>query len=245
MPRLAPALALAAAAATVLLIAGCGDSQPEATPLTREQARLLAGAQFLNYKNKGAEFEMEVGVPGTESNFMMKGQMNWAGLVGYGVVTREGAPPVQVWWREDMVIQSHPALAAVLRAADRPEVYVAHRPNPQANPIDKAAAILMHLGSRRRENALLVRQKKGSAYLGNDDVRGTPTQILRYGEINTFWIDPRSGLMQRFAGNNSTGKSPQRVDLLTHERQVIYAPPGPVVNGQAARQIARSYGITS
>lgn len=244
MPRLAPALAFAAAAATVLLITGCGSSESEPSPLTREQVHLLAGAQFLNYRHKGAKFEMEVGIPGTESNFTMKGQMNWDGLVGYGVVARDGAAPVQVWWREDVVIQSDPALAAVLRAADRPEVYVAHRPNPQANPIDRAAAILMHLGSRRRENVLLVRQEKGSAYLGDEEVRGTPTQVLRYGEINRFWIDPRSGLMQRFEGNNSTGKSPQRVDLLTHERQVIYAPQGPVVNERAAERLARSYGIT-
>lgn len=236
-----PALAAIALAGAVLV--GCGGSAPEATPLTSAQARLLANAQYMNFRKKGAKYEMQVGVAGTPSHFTMTGQMNWAGLVGFGVVTRDGAAPVEVWWRTDVVVQSDPQLAMALRAAGRPPVYVSHTPNPQANPIDKACAILMHLGSRRRENPQLVRQQKGSAYLGDEDVRGTPTQILRYGEINRFWIDPGTGLMQRFVGDNAAGKAPQIVDLLSHAAQTIYAPPGTVVPERTAQALAKTYGV--
>jgi hypothetical protein len=233
---------------TVLAAAsGCGGAdtpaKPEAKPLTMRQAELLAGAQFLNYRNDGAEFEMDFGVQGTASHFTMTGQMNWDDLVGYGTITPDQGEPFEVWWREDVVIQSDPELAALLQAADQQPVFVAHPPNPQANPVDKACAILLHLGSKQRDNPLLVKQTKGSAYLGDATVRGTATQILRYGEINRFWIDPETGLMLRFAGNSKIGKSPQTVELLSHEAQTMYAPPGPVVTEAQAKDLALQYGI--
>lgn len=243
MRRLLPAVLLGA-----VLLAGCGSSEPAATttaerPLTAEQAQLLASAQFLNYRNKGAEFEMDFGVKGTPSHFTMKGQMNWDDLVGHGVITPDEGPQIEVWWREDVVVQSDPQLAAVLQAADQQAVFVSHPPNPQANPIDKACAVMLHLGSKQRDNPLLVRQAEGSAYLGEATVRETATQILRYGEINRFWIDPETGLILRFAGNSKARKAPVVVDLLTHEAQTIYAPPGPIVSQQQARRIAKQYGL--
>jgi len=154
-----------------LAASACGSSEsppkPEPKPLTMRQAELLAGAQFLNYRNDGTEFEMDFGVKGTPSHFTMTGQMNWDDLVGYGTITPDEGEPFEVWWREDIVIQSDPQLAALLQAADQQPVYVAHKPNPQANPVDKACAIMLHLGSKQRDNPLLVRQAKGSAYLGD------------------------------------------------------------------------------
>jgi len=232
-----------------LAASACGSSEsppkPEPKPLTMRQAELLAGAQFLNYRNDGTEFEMDFGVKGTPSHFTMTGQMNWDDLVGYGTITPDEGEPFEVWWREDIVIQSDPQLAALLQAADQQPVYVAHKPNPQANPVDKACAIMLHLGSKQRDNPLLVRQAKGSAYLGDATIRGTETQILRYGEINRFWIDPQTGLMLRFAGNGKAGKSPETVDLLTHEAQTIYAPQGQIVTQAQAKQIAAQYGVGS
>ena len=240
------------------LLAGCGSSgtssgtSPAAdsvhaaakgAPLTPDQAQLLASAQFLNYRHKGAEFEMDFGVKGTSSHFTMKGQMNWDDLVGYGTITGDDGTQVEVWWRKDIVVESDPELAAILQAADQQPVFVAHAPNPSANSVDKACAILLHLGSKQRDNPLLIRQTKGSAYLGDATVNGVATQILRYGEINRFWIDPETGLMQRFAGNGKAGKSPETVDLLTHEAQTIYAPPGRIVSQKQARQIAAQYGV--
>ncbi|MGI9185940.1 MAG: hypothetical protein ACR2J9_00200 [Gaiellales bacterium] len=247
MRRLLPLLAIGAIA-----LAACGGSptpQPTTTtepkPLTMIQAQLLASAQFLNYRNKGAEFEMEFGVTGTSSHFTMQGQMNWDDLVGNGVITPDNGQPIEVWWRTDIVVQSDPQLAALLQAADQQPVFVGHAPNTAANPIDKACAIMLHLGSKQRDNPILVRQQEGSAYLGEADVRGTPTQILRYGEINRFWIDPKTGLMLRFAGNGKAGKSPETVDLLTHEAQTIYAPPGRIVSVSQGRKLAAQYGIGS
>lgn len=242
--RCARALALVAA---VALLAACGGSAPRTPaapqPLTADQAQLLASAQYENFRAKGAEFEMDFGVKGTASHFTMTGQMNWADLVGYGVITPDDGAPIEVWWRKDVVVQSVPALAAVLKAADRQPVFVRHLPNPQANPIDKACAILLHLGSKQRDNPLLVRQAEGSAYLGDATIRGTAVQVLRYGAVNRFWIDPATGLMLRFAGNGKAGKSPETVDLLTHEPQTIYAPPGPIVTAAQARELAAQYGL--
>jgi hypothetical protein len=230
-----------------LAAAACGGSdapsKSEPKPLTMRQAELLAGAQFLNYKNDGAEFEMDFGVKGTASHFTMTGQMNWDDLVGYGTITPDEGEPFEVWWREDIVIQSDPRLAALLQAADQQPVYVAHKPNPQANPVDKACAILLHLGSKQRDNPLLVKQTEGSAYLGDATVRGTATQILRYGAINRFWIDPNTGLMLRFAGNSKAGKAPETVELLTHEPQTMYAPQGRIVTQAQAEELAAQFGF--
>ena len=232
---------------TGLAAAACGGSdapsKSEPKPLTMRQAELLAGAQFLNYKNDGAEFEMDFGVKGTASHFTMTGQMNWDDLVGYGTITPDEGEPFEVWWREDIVIQSDPRLAALLQAADQQPVYVAHKPNPQANPVDKACAILLHLGSKQRDNPLLVKQTEGSAYLGDATVRGTATQILRYGAINRFWIDPNTGLMLRFAGNSKAGKAPETVELLTHEPQTMYAPQGRIVTQAQAEELAAQFGF--
>ena len=232
---------------TTLAAAACGGSdapsKSEPKPLTMRQAELLAGAQFLNYKNDGAEFEMDFGVKGTASHFTMTGQMNWDDLVGYGTITPDEGEPFEVWWREDIVIQSDPRLAALLQAADQQPVYVAHKPNPQANPVDKACAILLHLGSKQRDNPLLVKQTEGSAYLGDATVRGTATQILRYGAINRFWIDPNTGLMLRFAGNSKAGKAPETVELLTHEPQTMYAPQGRIVTQAQAEELAAQFGF--
>ena len=232
---------------TALAAAACGGSdapsKSEPKPLTMRQAELLAGAQFLNYKNDGAEFEMDFGVKGTASHFTKTGQMNWDDLVGYGTITPDEGEPFEVWWREDIVIQSDPQLAALLQAADQQPVYIAHKPNPQANPVDKACAILLHLGSKQRDNPLLVKQTEGSAYLGDATVRGTATQILRYGAINRFWIDPNTGLMLRFAGNSKAGKAPETVELLTHEPQTMYAPQGRIVTQAQAEELAAQFGF--
>lgn len=246
--RRAAALVVAA-----LLVAGCGSSpsedtaatatQAEPQPLTLEQAELLASAQYLNYRNEGAEFTMVSGVSGTGSSFTIEGQIDWSQLIGYGVVTPEQGEPYEVWWREDIVVQSAPELSTLLAAADQPPVFVGHGPNPAARPLDKAIATLLELGATRRDNPLLVRQKEGSAYLGEGVVDETPTVILRFGEINRFWIDPQTGLMLRFEGNSSAGKAPVLVDLLTHEAQRITAPPGQIVNEEQAREIAASYGL--
>jgi hypothetical protein len=208
------------AIALALPVAACGDGADSAgtattgtatttaaadasgTPLTNDQAQLLASAQFLNYRNKGAEFTMDFGVEGTGTAFTLKGQMDWDQLIGYGTLTPEQGTPFEVWWRQDIVVQSAPDLATVLQAADQPPVFIGHKPNPLANPVDKAIAILLELGSKKRDNPLLVQQKKGSAYLGEETIRDTPALVLRYGEINRFWIDPETGLMLRFAGDS-------------------------------------------
>jgi hypothetical protein len=169
--------------------------------------------------------------------------MDWDQLIGYGILTPEQGAPFEVWWREDIVVQSDPALAAVLQAADQPPVFVGHAPNPAANPIDKAIAILLELGSTKRDNHLLVQQKQGSAYLGEEEVRGTPAMVLRYGEINRFWIDPETGLMLRFAGDSKARTAPVTVNLLTHEEQTIYAPSGAVVTDAQAKELAAYYGV--
>lgn len=254
MRRALPLLAVALA----LPVAACGDdadpkpattaastqaADATGTPLTNDQAQLLASAQYLNYRNDGAEFAMDVGTKGTGSYFRLEGQMDWTQLIGQGTVVPEEGEPFEVWWRQDIVVQSAPDLAAVLQAADQPPVFVGHTPNPLANPVDKAIAILLELGSKKRDNPLLVRQKPGSAYLGEDTIRDTPTQILRYGEINRLWIDPATGLMLRFAGDSKARKAPVTVDLLTHEAQTIYAPQGRIVSEQQAKQIAKQFGL--
>ena len=229
------------------VLAACGgpsgSSAPKPKPLNADQAQLLASAQYENYHHKGATFTMDFGVKGTSSHFTMKGQMNWDDLVGYGVITPEKGEPIDVWWRKDIIVESAPALAAVLQAADQQPVFIGHPPNPEGNPVDKACAILLHLGSKQRDNPLLIKQTEGSAYLGDATVRGTATQILRYGAINRFWIDPKTGLMLRFAGNSKAGKAPETVELLTHEPQTMYAPKGRIVTQAQAKDLAAQFGL--
>ena len=67
--------------------------------------------------------------------------------------------------------------------------------------------------------------------------------VLRYGEINRFWIAPETGLMLRFAGNSKDRNAAVLVDLLSHGPQTILAPQSPLVNEQQARMLARQFGV--
>ena len=250
-------LLLVLAVALIAPVAGCGDGSSDTpvtastrsslneqdAPLNLDQAQLLAGAQFLNYRNDGADFEMTVGQPKSGSGFTLRGQMDWKQLIGYAKVTPATGEPFEVWWRKDIVIESSRALASLLAAADRPPVLVGHAPDPKSKPLDRAISILLELGSKKRDNPLLVRQKKGSTYLGDENVRGTSAMVLRYGEINRFWIAPETGLMLRFAGNSKDRNAAVLVDLLSHGPQTILAPQSPLVNEQQARMLARQFGV--
>jgi hypothetical protein len=91
--------------------------------------------------------------------------------------------------------------------------------------LDQVLAIITGLASEQAENAQLVLQKEGSAYLRHDVLRGKQVAVLRYGNQSIFWIDTETQKCLRFEGINQLGNQPIVIDFIQHGPQAIRLPP--------------------
>jgi hypothetical protein len=96
----------------------------------------------------------------------------------------------------------------------------------QRRRIDQVIAVVTGLAATRPENAVLIQQQAGSVFLRSDTLRGTEVEVVRYGERSIYWIDPVSGRMLRFEGNNSAGTLPVVVDFGQEIADQVVPPTG-------------------
>jgi hypothetical protein len=99
------------------------------------------------------------------------------------------------------------------------------RPPDMNRRLDQVIAVIMGLASRRADNAALIAQEPGSAFLRDDTLRDVPVVVLRYGTRNIYWLDAATGDMLRFEGTNQQGNLPTLVDLLELGETSVELPP--------------------
>lgn len=219
--RSARAVISAAVALTVLglgVTSGCGGGGTDDSserPLTSREAALLAEVLVKNYRAGRVEFTVtSLDRPGG-STVRMEGRLDWTDHLGEAALSvDQGNAPAVVGWRRDVVLERWPQADGVLLDIGSPAAPVIARPPDRARRLDQIIAILVGLAGERPDNAQLVLQTEGSAFLREDELRGSPVVVLRYGTRNIYWLDAVTGEMLRFEARSAEGDLPIVVDIL-------------------------------
>lgn len=189
-----------------------------ATALSPSQASLLAEALFRNHEATGATFSLVALDQGSEATLTLEGIIDWGGLQGRarvgGYVDEVGAVD-EIAWTHDALAELRPAQLGLLASrGEPPGTFFLRAADPQNHPLDRLVAIITGLATTQPENAQLILQNPGAAFLRDDVLRGRDVVVLRYSERSTYWIDASNGELVRFEGRNSLGGSPVIVDIL-------------------------------
>lgn len=219
----------------VTVATACGDTEGNGPqPLTNDQAARLAQAGYHNLLAGGAEFEANSAVLGsvTTQTVSLIGVIDWERHVGRARVSIVGVDDgiVEVYWTEDAVFERWPEADATIAALGGPsQPWVVRAPQPQARPLDRLLGVVLGLALEQPENAVLIQQKEGSAFIRDDDLRGRTVEVLRFGERSMYWLARDDGSMLRFEGNFSGGSSPTVVDFLRFGAVSAEPPPNEAV----------------
>ena len=205
------------------VIAACtnGDSTPNSdpTPLTNDQATRLAQAGYQNLLAAGAEFEANsafLGVQPTETVRLI-GVIDWENHIGRAVVSGTGPTTglTEVYWDETTVLERWPGMDGLVSSLGGPDQpWVARSPEPATRQIDRLLALVVGLAIEQPENAILLQQTEGSAFMRTDTLRDRDVEVLRYGMRNLYWLAVDDGSMLRFEGNSASGSAPTVIDFL-------------------------------
>ena len=202
--------------AACLALAACGGGdKPGARPLTQEEASRLAETMFLNHREGRATFEVATLTEPGGSRLRLAGTVDWSARSGAARVVVDGGTGTlaAVAWGSETVAERRPVHDGLLAGLGLPQGAWIGRPVDQRRRIDQVIAVVTGLAASRPENAVLIQQQAGSVFLRSDTLRGTEVEVVRYGERSIYWIDPVSGRMLRFEGNNSAGTLPVVVDF--------------------------------
>jgi hypothetical protein len=232
--RLNRRVALAVGVLLVLGTAGCGQDPEPVASTTRQlnatEAALLAEALYGNFEAGGADFEAVAAAGPGQDSFSLRGQVDWTGLRGIADVQGGAgdAPITAVIWDTATVGERRPQLdVALLGLVSEGETPVIVRP-PQKDTrrLDQVIAVITGLAAPQRDNAQLIAQTEGSAFLREDSLRGRDVLVLRYGKRNVYWLDAATGGMLRFEGTDASGRYPLLIDLLERGPRTVEVPPG-------------------
>lgn len=219
---------LGIAAMSVLLV-GCrslGEKSSERV-LTLDEASVLSQVSFNNYDKGGAIFEVNTVTEPGGAQLRLVGKIDWKTHTGSAdvVASVPSATLTRVWWKDDGVLEERPQLSSTISSLTSVESPVLlRRPNKEKR-IDQVLSIITGLASEQPENAQLVLQKQGSAYMRRDELRGEQVDVMRYGKRSIFWISVSTQLCLRFEGVNELGNQPIIIDFSTHGPQQIQGPP--------------------
>ena len=236
----------ALAAVALLVVSACGSSAPKERPLTTDEADRLAGVLFANHEAGGATFTLNTTFTGTGSTLAMSGIVDWSTFSGQATVTATGQESgvTEVFWNQKVIVERRPALDAVLAATGRPGArYMYRAVDTGKRQLDRAIGILLGLASAQRENAILISQKEGSAFLRTDKWRGETVDVLRYGSQNRFWLQQGTSVLRRFDGNAAAGGAPIIIDFLQTGKRSVSPPPQSLV--VSADEIKEAYAAAA
>jgi len=211
---------LVLAASIVLTLLGCGDNSPAGPrPLSRVQSERLAQAAFLNFQAGGARFEANSAFLGNGNNvaLTLTGEIDWKNHVGRAVVRGDGpdAGLIEVYWEETFVLERRPAMDELVSSRGGPTTpWIMRTPEPTKRQLDRMLAIIVGLAAVQPDNAVLLLQDESNVFVRPDELRGTKTEVLRFGERNLYWLDATDGTMLRFEGNSTAGNAPTVIDFL-------------------------------
>jgi hypothetical protein len=233
--------AVAALLAGGLLLAGCtpdgtgdttagssaGGAQGEVA-LTPPQASRLAEVLYRNHELGGARFELIARDEVSGATITLSGVIDWSRLTGRAAVGgyRDADGEVtELAWTADAVAERRPSQLAVLaERGEGPDTFFLRPADPRERALDRLIAIVTGLATTQPDNAQLVLQNPGAAFLRTDTLRGSEVEVLRYSARTIHWVDPASGLLLRFEGSDAEGRAPVVVDLLAHGPQVVDLP---------------------
>lgn len=202
---------------------GGGDDGPaEPKPLTPQQSERLAQAGYANYLAKGGEFEANSAflVPGGNEALTMVGVIDWENHRGHAVVRGEGkeAGIAEVYWEEKFILERRPALDTVISSLGGPSAaWIGRTPDPASRQLDRLVGLIVGMASEQPDNAVLIQQKEDAAFLRDDELRGTPVEVLRYSNRTIYWLDTSDGSMLRFEGNSAGGNAPVVIDVMARK----------------------------
>ena len=212
-----------------LLAVSCGEEKTQVErPLSSSEAAVLAEVLWQNYELGGAQFRLSAKAGFEGGTITLEGVIDWSQHQGHALVFGGAQPnPVEeVWWEDTAVAEWRPDLAVeidgMITGERRP--VVVRDPDLENRRLDQLLAVVTGLASENPENAQLILQAEGSAFIRTDVLREQPVVLLRYGQRSIYWINVESGEMMRFEGVNTTGQFPVIVDILEHGPQAVGIP---------------------
>jgi hypothetical protein len=225
---------VAGVVAVAALLAGCGGS-PDAvetgpSPLTLDQASLLAEALHRNREAGGATFVLTALDPRTGTTVVLDGVVDWT--QGHGVATVSGLRDTDgevtgVAWTREGVAELRPDRIEELArlGLDPLATHWLRAVDPAGRTVDRLIGVVLGLATERPDNAQLVLQKPDAGFVRRDVLRGTDIEVLRYSDRTLLWVDPATGALLRFEGNDSLGTAPVVVDLIERGPVRVELPP--------------------
>ncbi|CAB4648620.1 unannotated protein [freshwater metagenome] len=213
------------------MLTACGGAEKAAErPLTSDEASVLAEVLSRNYEAQGASFSLAAQASSTGGTITLEGDVDWINHQGGARVVGGASPhPVsQVWWSKNVVAERRPTLdsevARVLPGDGSP--LLARSPDTSSRRLDQLIAIVMGLASQTPENAQLILQTEGSAFVRSDELRGKPVLVLRYGQRTLYWLDEETKNLMRFEGTDSTTRFPVVIDFFVLGPKALQVPQG-------------------
>lgn len=222
--------ALAVGVVAVTLVGCGGDSASDPRPLSRDQATVMADLLYRNYESGGADFTLSTVAGPGGGTITVSGEVDWTHHRGHASVNSSApgtAPVTEVWWNEQAVFERRPALDEKLFAeglALSPAV-IGRPVDIDHRRMDQLIAILVGLAATQPDNAELIAQAEGSAFLRDDMLRGVNIEVLRYGERTIYWVDKVTGEMVRFEGSDESGQYPVVIDIFDRGEREITSDP--------------------
>ena len=210
------------------IFASCsGDVTPRERPLTGDEAATLASVQFANKEAGGSVFQVVASSTVTGETLSMSGVVDWERHSGRVTVDAQGfeSPVTDIAWAGTQVLERRGDVAGLLPGLGfSADSWILRPLEPATRSIDRAIAILLKLSSTNQENALLIQQTEGSAWLRTDVLRDINVEVLRYGKQTIYWLESTTKALLRFEGNSASLTSPIIIDFIERGPQKISLP---------------------
>lgn len=215
--------------AAAVLVGGCGGRGSDRTerPLTGDEAGLMAMVQYSNLQSGGATVEVASTSTVTNESVSLRGEVDWADHSGRVLVSANGkeAGVSEIAWVNEQVFERRRDVAEILPSLGiDPDTWITRQIDPVNRPVDRVIAILMRLSSTEPDNAVLIQQQEGSAFMRTDTWRNSPVNVYRYGKQTLYWLDADTGDLRRFEGNNSSFTAPVIIDVIERSAKTIPLP---------------------
>ena len=212
------------------LVACGGESKSTTEPLTREQANVMADLVYRNYESGGADFALSATAGSSGGTITLTGEVDWVNKRGHAMVMSSAlapAPVTEVWWNEVKVFERRPALDEMIRSVGLvvSSAVIGRPVDTEHRRIDQLIAIIMGLSATQRDNAELIVQADGSAFVRTDRLREIDVEVLRYGQYTLYWVDMSTGEMVRVEGSDETGQFGVVIDILSRGPREIVSDP--------------------
>ena len=257
MRRHLPLLIVAGLCAVAIAVAtaGCGGADSpvsstaaEGRALTRQEASLLAGALYRNYRTRGARFQAAALAGPGGGTITMVGDIDWKLHQGQAkVISDAGRDRVtEVAWAPSIALEYRPGMVQAIQKVKPGAKVIARKPDRAHRRLDQIIEVITALATTKRENVQLIMQRPQARFIREDTLRDTEVVLLKYGPRTTLWVNPETGQMLRFESSNKDRTAPIVVDIQP-DPKVRVRPPLPeyVVSAQEIADLYAKRAQTS